>query len=168
MFKDAAKGLCKQQSQDSASENVTVNTTAKLEQVCSFLKCLLVLRSGNCKLNEANDHSNFFSPYRAVIIIYALEPCLLDHSLQSVWPWKEFPLCKLNSCFLPVTGGRSGAVAAGGLRAPQTLSMVHNRGERTVSTARSVLLSTASDYKGKKHSLGDCKIKKNVECLRNA
>lgn len=33
MFKDAAKGLCKQQSQDSASENVTVNTTTKLEQV---------------------------------------------------------------------------------------------------------------------------------------
>lgn len=41
MFKDAAKGLCKQQSQDSASENVTVNSTAKLEQViaCKFLKC---------------------------------------------------------------------------------------------------------------------------------
>ncbi|XP_055558517.1 unconventional myosin-XVI isoform X1 [Falco cherrug] len=33
MFKDAAKGLCKQQSQDSVSENVTVNTTAKLEQI---------------------------------------------------------------------------------------------------------------------------------------
>ena len=62
MFKDAAKGLCKQQSQDSASENVTVNTTTKLEQVtaCSSLKCLLVLRSGNCKLNEAEDHGNFF------------------------------------------------------------------------------------------------------------
>lgn len=59
MFKDATKGLCKQQSQDSASENVSVNTSAKFEQVCSFLKCLLVLRSGNCKLNEADDHSNF-------------------------------------------------------------------------------------------------------------
>ncbi|KAF2988211.1 hypothetical protein EK904_007193 [Melospiza melodia maxima] len=33
MFKDAAKGLCKQQSQDSASENITVNTTTKLEQI---------------------------------------------------------------------------------------------------------------------------------------
>ncbi|XP_026701573.1 unconventional myosin-XVI [Athene cunicularia] len=33
MFKDAAKGLCKQQSQDSASENVTVNTATKLEQI---------------------------------------------------------------------------------------------------------------------------------------
>uniref|UniRef100_A0A672TVC4 Myosin XVI n=1 Tax=Strigops habroptila TaxID=2489341 RepID=A0A672TVC4_STRHB len=33
MFKDAAKGLCKQQSQDSASENVTANITTKLEQV---------------------------------------------------------------------------------------------------------------------------------------
>ncbi|KAF4789820.1 hypothetical protein TURU_147137 [Turdus rufiventris] len=33
MFKDAAKGLCKQQSQDSASESITVNTTAKLEQI---------------------------------------------------------------------------------------------------------------------------------------
>lgn len=64
MFKDAAKGLCKQQSQDSASENVTVNTTTKLEQVtaCSFLTCLLVLRSGNCEVNEAEDHSDFFFP----------------------------------------------------------------------------------------------------------
>uniref|UniRef100_A0A672TY13 Myosin XVI n=1 Tax=Strigops habroptila TaxID=2489341 RepID=A0A672TY13_STRHB len=33
MFKDAAKGLCKQQSQDSASENVTANITTKLEQI---------------------------------------------------------------------------------------------------------------------------------------
>lgn len=68
MFKDAAKGLCKQQSQDSASENVTVNTTTKLEQVtaCSFLKCLLALRSGNCKLNEVKDRSNF-SPYHAAV-----------------------------------------------------------------------------------------------------
>lgn len=61
MFKDAAKGLCKQQSQDSASENVTVNTTTKLEQVraCSVLKFSLVFRSGNCKVNEAEDHSIF-------------------------------------------------------------------------------------------------------------
>lgn len=62
MFKDAAKGLCKQQSQDGASENVTVNTSTKLEQVtaCSFSKCFLVPRSGNCYLNEAEDRSNFF------------------------------------------------------------------------------------------------------------
>uniref|UniRef100_G1NPS6 Myosin XVI n=1 Tax=Meleagris gallopavo TaxID=9103 RepID=G1NPS6_MELGA len=33
MFKDASKGLCKQQSQDSASENVMMNSTAKLEQI---------------------------------------------------------------------------------------------------------------------------------------
>ncbi|XP_416950.4 unconventional myosin-XVI isoform X1 [Gallus gallus] len=33
MFKDAAKGLCKQQSQDSASENVMMNSIAKLEQI---------------------------------------------------------------------------------------------------------------------------------------
>nr|XP_048710925.1 unconventional myosin-XVI isoform X7 [Caretta caretta] len=33
MFKDATKGLCKQQSQDTASDNVTVTDTTKLEQV---------------------------------------------------------------------------------------------------------------------------------------
>uniref|UniRef100_A0A8D0GKP1 Myosin XVI n=1 Tax=Sphenodon punctatus TaxID=8508 RepID=A0A8D0GKP1_SPHPU len=33
MFKDAVKALCKQQSQDHVSENVTVNGTAKFEQV---------------------------------------------------------------------------------------------------------------------------------------
>ncbi|XP_054049454.1 unconventional myosin-XVI isoform X2 [Rissa tridactyla] len=33
MFKDSTKGLCKQPSQDSASENITVNTTAKVEQI---------------------------------------------------------------------------------------------------------------------------------------
>ncbi|XP_074839297.1 unconventional myosin-XVI [Carettochelys insculpta] len=33
MFKDATKGLCKQQSQDTPSDNVTVNDTTKLEQV---------------------------------------------------------------------------------------------------------------------------------------
>lgn len=51
MFKDAAKGLCKQQSQDSASENVMMNSTAKLEQVIAykFLKyfCCLGLEIGN-------------------------------------------------------------------------------------------------------------------------
>lgn len=99
MFKDAAKGLCKQQSQDSASENVTVNTTTKLEQVtaCSFLKCLLALRSGNCKLNEVKDHSNFF-PLPRSNIICTVEPYLRDHSLQSAWPCKELWLCKWNSC----------------------------------------------------------------------
>uniref|UniRef100_A0A8C3XQK5 Myosin XVI n=1 Tax=Chelydra serpentina TaxID=8475 RepID=A0A8C3XQK5_CHESE len=33
MFKDATKGLCKQQSQESTSDNVTVTDTTKLEQV---------------------------------------------------------------------------------------------------------------------------------------
>lgn len=51
MFKDAAKGLCKQQSQDSASENVMMNSTAKLEQVIAykFLKyfCCLCLEIVN-------------------------------------------------------------------------------------------------------------------------
>lgn len=82
MFKDAAKGLCKQQSQDSASENITVNTTAKLEQVTIWcvLKFSLVLRSGSCKVNEAEDHSTFFPHCTA--LSFAL--CHLDHSLQSV------------------------------------------------------------------------------------
>lgn len=82
MFKDAAKGLCKQQSQDSASENITVNTTAKLEQVTIWcvLKFSLVLRSGSCEVNEAEDHSTFFPHHTA--LSFAL--CHLDHSLQSV------------------------------------------------------------------------------------
>lgn len=145
MFKDAAKGLCKQQSQDSASENVAVNITTKLEQVmaCNFLNCSLVLRSGNCKLNEVKGHSNFFFPSPHSDIICTVEPCLLDHSPQS-GPAKS-SLCKLNSCFLPATGGRSGAVAVRGLRAPQILFMVHNRGGTTVNAAQSVLLSPASD-----------------------
>lgn len=64
MFKDAAKGLCKQQSQDSASENVTVNSTAKLEQVCMQIpEMFLVLRPGNCKVNEAKEGGSFFSPH---------------------------------------------------------------------------------------------------------
>lgn len=80
MFKDAAKGLCKQQSQDSTSENVTVNTTTKLEQVtaCSFLKCLLGDGSGNGNLNEAKDRGNFFPSHSNIIC--TVEPCLLDHS----------------------------------------------------------------------------------------
>lgn len=62
MFKDAAKGLCKQQSQDGAPENVAVTTTTKLEQVtaCSFLKCLLSLRSGNSKLMNPKTVVIFF------------------------------------------------------------------------------------------------------------
>lgn len=106
MFKDAAKGLCKQQSQDSASENITVNTTTKLEQVteCRVLKFSIVLRSGNCKLNEAGDHCVFPLTIQHYLIC-TVELCHLDHSLQSVCF-----LCKLSSCFLPATGGRSGAV----------------------------------------------------------
>jgi len=101
MFKDAAKGLCKQQSQDSTSENVTVNTTTKLEQVTasSFLKHLVMLRSGRCKLNEAKDHS-FPSPPSSDVIC-AAEPCLHHHSLQPARPRKEFPLRRLKSCLLP-------------------------------------------------------------------
>lgn len=106
MFKDAAKGLCKQQSQDGAPENVTVSTTSKLEQVTgrSFLKCLLGLRSGNGKLNEAEDCSIFFPspPHRNIIC--TVEPRLLDLSLQSVWSCTKFPLCELTSCQLLVAG----------------------------------------------------------------
>lgn len=103
MFKDAAKGLCKQQSQDSASENTTVNTTTKLEQVtaCSVLKFSLVLKSGNFKLNEAEDHSIFSTHDTAVS--FALWSLVTLITLCSF-------LCKLNSCSLPTTGVRSGAV----------------------------------------------------------
>lgn len=139
MFKDAAKGLCKQQSQDSASENITVNTTTKLEQVtaCSVLKFSLVLRSGNCKLNEAEDNSMFL-PHHTAISFPLHKPCHLDHSLQSF-------LCKLNSCSLPAPGGRSGAVA----RAQSPSNSIHGSqmGGTTVGTAQTECLSQTSSYK---------------------
>lgn len=147
MFKDAAKGLCKQQSQDSASENVTVNITTKLEQVtaCSFLKCLLELRSGNRKLKEVKGHSNFFFPLHCTAVLFSLWSLVsLITPCNQSGPAKS-SLCKLNSCFLPATGSRCGAVAVRGLRAPQILFMVHNRGGTTVSAAQSVLLSPTSD-----------------------
>lgn len=91
MFKDAAKGLCKQQSQDSASESITVNTTAKLEQVtaCSILKSSLVLRSGNCKLNEAEDQSIIFLDHTAILfalwsLVALITPCSLSGSWRQV------------------------------------------------------------------------------------
>lgn len=55
MFKDAAKGLCKRQSQDSIPENATVNGPSKPEQVSTPLlhACLLrhALKSNISKPN---------------------------------------------------------------------------------------------------------------------
>lgn len=158
MFKDAAKGLCKQQSQDSASENITVNTTAKLEQVtaCSVLKSSLVLRSGNCKLNEAEDHSIFF-PWPYSNTICTVEPCHLDHSLQPVWPCSF--LCKWNSCLLQLLVAGQGLW--GGLRAPPTLLMDRNRGGTAVGAAQSVHLSQTGLTKQTQPG----RLKKQKECL---
>lgn len=137
MFKDAAKGLCKQQSQDSASESITVNTTAKLEQVtaCSVLKSSLVLRSGNCKLNEAEDQSIIFLDHTAILfvlwsLVALITPCSLSGPAVS---------SAMEQLLAAAPGGRSGAV--GRAQSPQTLFMDHNMGGTAAGAAQSVHLS---------------------------
>lgn len=143
MFKDAAKGLCKQQSQDSASENVTVNTTTKLEQVTAvswnFCECLGLEVVNLVKLKTTVFFSLTIPQYhlhRRALSPWSLPAICLGCRVSSA-NWTAA------SCQLLVAGQG----LWGGLRAPQSLFMVHNRGGTTVGDAQSLGLSQTSGYK---------------------